>query len=118
MSVTLDGFIAMLDTLPETEQVDAGNWTALKVCGKGYGYIWEKTRTVGLKATLDEQIALVAERPEVFKIQFTAGQFGWIVVHLEGIEPDELLELVTEAWCLTAPKRLVDAHEFGSLYDE
>ncbi|MFD4468295.1 MmcQ/YjbR family DNA-binding protein [Rhodococcus sp. NPDC058505] len=118
MSVTLDGFIAMLDTLPETEQVDAGNWTALKVCGKGYGYIWEKTRTVGLKATLDEQIALVAERPEVFEIQFTAGQFGWIVVHLEGIESDELLELVTEAWCLTAPKRLVDAHEFGSLYDE
>ncbi|MFF0818739.1 MmcQ/YjbR family DNA-binding protein [Rhodococcus sp. NPDC003318] len=118
MGVTVDEFVAMLDTLPETEQHEAGNWIALKVCGKGYGYIWEKTETVGLKATLDEQIALVAERPDVFEVQFTAGQFGWVVVHLEGIEADELLELVTEAWCLTAPRRLVEAHEFGSLYDE
>ncbi|MGW4482187.1 MmcQ/YjbR family DNA-binding protein [Rhodococcus triatomae] len=118
MAVTVDRFLSMLDTLPETQQVDAGKWIALKVGGKGYGYVWEKTRTVGLKATLDEQTALVAERPEVFEVQFTAGQFGWVVVYLDGIDADELLELVTEAWCLTAPRNLVAAHEFGHLYDE
>ncbi|GAA4472176.1 hypothetical protein GCM10023094_03980 [Rhodococcus olei] len=118
MGVTVEEFLAMLETLPETEQIDTGNWIALKVGGKGYAYIWEKTQTVGLKATLDEQIALVAERPDVFEVQFTSGQFGWVVVHLEGIEADELLELVTEAWCLTAPRRLVQEHEFGNLYDE
>ncbi|MFD4179640.1 MmcQ/YjbR family DNA-binding protein [Rhodococcus sp. NPDC058514] len=118
MGVTVDEFLTMLDTLPETEQSSGGNWIGLKVCGKGFGYIWEKTETVGLKTTLDEQIALVAERPEVFEVQFTTSQFGWVVVQLARIEPDELLELVTEAWCLTAPKRLVEAHEFGSLYDE
>ncbi|WP_181762996.1 MmcQ/YjbR family DNA-binding protein [Rhodococcus spelaei] len=118
MSVTVDEFLTMLGTLPETTQTDTGNWISLKVGGKGFGFVWEKTQTVGLKATLDEQIALVAERPEVFEVQFTAGQFGWVVVHLPKIESDELLELVTEAWALTAPKRLVSAHEFGSLYDE
>ncbi|MEU8265796.1 MmcQ/YjbR family DNA-binding protein [Sphaerisporangium sp. NPDC049002] len=115
MGVTVDEFLVMLDQLPEVKQSDGDDWIALKVRGKGFGYLWEKTETVGLKATIDEQIALVAERPEVFEPQFTAGRFGWVVVHLAKIDPDELLELVTEAWCLTAPRQLVDAHESGPL---
>jgi len=31
------------------------------------------------------------------------------VVHLEGVERDELAELVFEAWRLTAPAELVEA---------
>ncbi|WP_344969454.1 MmcQ/YjbR family DNA-binding protein [Streptosporangium fragile] len=113
MGVSVDEFLEMLDKLPEVEQSDGGDWVSLKVRGKGFGYLWEKTETVGLKATIEEQIALVAERPEVFEVQFTAGRFGWVVVHLARIDAEELFELVTEAWCLTAPKRLVDAHEAG-----
>jgi hypothetical protein len=113
MGVSVDEFLEMLDELPEVQQNEGGEWTSLKVRGKGFGYLWEKTETVGLKATLEEQIALVAERPEVFEPQFTAGRFGWVVVHLAKIDADELQELVTEAWCLTAPKSLVDAHEAG-----
>jgi hypothetical protein len=113
MGVSVDGFLEMLGGLPEVEQSDGGNWISLKVRGKGFGYLWEKTETVGLKATLEEQIALVAERPEVFEAQFTTGRFGWVVVHLAKIDAVELFELVTEAWCLTAPKQLVDAHEAG-----
>lgn len=109
--MSVDEFLDMLDRLPEAKQHFGGDWVALKVRGKGFGYLWEKTRTVGLKATIEEQLALVAERPEVFEIQFTAGRFGWVVVHLDGIEADEMFELVTEAWVLTAPKALVDAHE-------
>ena len=47
------------------------------------------------------------ERPEVFEVQFTAGGFGWVVVYLEGIEADELAELVFEAWRLSAPDELI-----------
>ncbi|MFF5209061.1 MmcQ/YjbR family DNA-binding protein [Streptosporangium sp. NPDC000396] len=113
MGVSVDEFLKMLKRLPEVEQSDGGNWVSLKVRGKGFGYLWEKTRTVGLKATIEEQIALVAERPEVFEVQFTTGRFGWVVVHLDKIDPEELFELVTEAWLLTAPKQLADAHEIG-----
>ncbi len=111
MGVSVDEFLDMVRQLPETKQGDGGEWVSLKVRGKGFGYLWEKTETVGLKSTIEEQLALVAERPEVFEIQFTAGRFGWVVVHLAKIDADELFELVTEAWCLTAPKQLVDAHE-------
>jgi hypothetical protein len=113
MGVSIGEFLGMLDELPEVEQSDGGSWVSLKVRGKGFGYLWGQTETVGLKATIEEQIAMVAERPEVFEVQFTAGRFGWVVVHLGKIDSEELFELVTEAWCLTAPKQLVDAHEAG-----
>ncbi len=105
----------MLDRLPQVTQGHGGDWIALKVAGKGFGYLWERTETAGLKATIEEQIAMVAERPEVFEPQFTAGRFGWVVVHLTKIDADELFELVTEAWCLTAPKHLLDSHDSGRL---
>jgi hypothetical protein len=114
MGVSVDEFLKMLGQLPEVKQNDGDGWVSLKVHGRGFGYLWEKTETVGLKATIEEQIAMVAERPEVFEVQFTAGRFGWVVVHLEKIDSEELFELVNEAWCLTAPKQLVDAHEAGS----
>ncbi|MDP9866406.1 MULTISPECIES: MmcQ/YjbR family DNA-binding protein [Streptosporangium] len=111
MGVRVDEFLEMLDRLPEVTRSDGGNWVSLKVRGKGFGYLWEETETVGLKATIEEQLALVAERPEVFEVQFTMGRFGWVVVHLAKIDAEELFELVTEAWCLTAPKQMVAAHE-------
>ncbi|WP_084964912.1 MmcQ/YjbR family DNA-binding protein [Thermoactinospora rubra] len=109
--VTVDEFLEIVEGLPEVRLSDGGEWTSLKVRGKGFGYLWERTRTVGLKATVAEQKALVAERPDVFEEQFTAGRFGWVVVHLDRIDRDELEELVDEAWCLTAPRQLVAAHE-------
>lgn len=112
MGVTIDEFLGILDRLPEVRQVPGGDWVAMKVRDKGFGYLWERTETVGLKATIDEQIALVSERPEVFEKQFTTDRFGWVVVHLAKIDLDELTELVTEAWYLTAPKSLADTYEF------
>ncbi|TDC10846.1 MmcQ/YjbR family DNA-binding protein [Nonomuraea longispora] len=111
MGVSVDEFLALLDELPEVRMSHGGEWIGLKVRDKGFGYLWEATETVGLKATIEEQIALVAERPEVFEVQFTAGRFGWVVVHLDRIDRDELFELVAEAWCLTAPKQLVAEFE-------
>ncbi|TMR38999.1 MmcQ/YjbR family DNA-binding protein [Nonomuraea zeae] len=117
MGVSVDEFLELLDELPKVRMSHGGDWVALKVHDKGFGYLWEATETVGLKATIEEQIALVAERPEVFEVQFTAGRFGWVVVHLDGIDREELFELVAEAWCLTAPKQLVAdfeaAHQIG-----
>lgn len=111
MGVSVDEFLDLLEELPEVRMSHGGEWIGLKVRGKGFGYLWEATETVGLKATIEEQIALVSERPEVFEVQFTAGRFGWVVVHLDRIDRDELFELVAEAWCLTAPRPMVAAFE-------
>ncbi|GAB3974352.1 hypothetical protein GCM10027615_39670 [Plantactinospora veratri] len=103
-------FLRMVDTLAEVERAQARDYTSFSVRGTRFGYHWPRTRTVGLKQTLSEQAALVAERPDVFEVQFTSGGFGWVVVQLPRIDADELAELVYEAWSLSAPGDLVDGH--------
>ena len=98
----------LADQLPEVTRVDNGRYWRLTVGDKPFGYVWEPTGTVGLKQTIAEQLAMVAERPETFEVQFTSGGFGWVVVTFAGVERDELAELVFEAWRLTAPAALVD----------
>ena len=109
VGVHSDDFRQLVGQLEGVEPTDHGRYTQFSVHGRGFGYLWLPTQTVGLKQPLSEQIALVAERPEVFEVQFTAGSFGWVVVHLAGIERDELAELTYEAWRLTAPAELVEA---------
>lgn len=107
MAVSSKQFLKILDGLTEVQRSQATEWDSFSVRGKRFGYYWPRTQTVGLKQTISEQLALVAERPDVFEVQFTSGGFGWVVVYLEGVEADELEELVFEAWRLSAPEELV-----------
>lgn len=108
MGVSSVQFLRMVDRLAEVERAEARDYTSFSVRGKRFGYYWPRTKTVGLKQTLSEQLALVAERPDVFEVQFTAGGFGWVVVYLSKIDADELTELLYESWRLSAPELLVD----------
>ena len=105
---SITDFFDLADQLPEVTRADAGRYWRIAVGDQTFGYLWEPTRTVGLKQTIPEQLALVAERPETFEVQFTSGGFGWVVVRLGGVERDELAELTFEAWRLTAPAVLID----------
>lgn len=108
MGCTLDDFWSLVRQLPEVGRHDHDRYWRLEVAGRNFAYLWEPTRTVGLKQTVSEQLALVDERPDVFEVQFTSGGFGWVVVHVEGVARDELAELVFEAWRLSAPEELAD----------
>jgi hypothetical protein len=107
---SITDFFDLADQLPGVTRADNGRYWRIAVSNQTFGYLWEPTRTVGLKQTIPEQLALVAERPETFEVQFTTGAFGWVVVRLEGVERDELAELTFEAWRLTAPAGLIDRH--------
>jgi hypothetical protein len=98
----------LVDQLPGTARSDNGRYWRMAVENRTFGYVWEPTGTVGLKQTLAEQLALVAERPETFEVQFTSGGFGWVVVRMAGVARDELAELTFEAWRLTASAGLID----------
>lgn len=99
----------MAAQLPEVAVEDRSRYHQFDVEGKTFAYLWTPTRTVGLKQTLAEQLALVSERPQVFEVQFTTQRYGWVVVYVERIERDELAELTFEAWRLTASRPLTDA---------
>ena len=109
MPCEIADFLELVHQLEQVTQRDRERWSAFDVGGRTFGYLWPATRTVGLKQTIAEQLALVGERPEVFEVQYTAYGFGWVVCRLEGLERDELAELTFEAWRLTAPAALVEA---------
>lgn len=104
----IDDFFELADQLPEVTRTDNDHYWRIAVADRTFSYLWERTATVGLKQTIAEQLALVAERPETFEVQFTSGGFGWVVVRLAGVERDELAELTFEAWRLTAPAALLE----------
>jgi len=103
----VDDFTDLVGQLPAVTHSEHGRYAKYVVAAKTFAYLWPDTATVGLKQTIAEQVALVTERPETFETQFTAGGFGWVVVHLERVERDELAELAFEAWRLSAPPPLV-----------
>jgi len=111
VSTGIADFLDLVHQLEDVVETDHGRYRRFEVGGRTFGYLWEPTRTVGLKQTIAEQQALVAERPEVFEVQYTAYGFGWVVVSLEGVQRDELAELTFEAWRLTAPPGLVEARD-------
>jgi hypothetical protein len=106
---SIEDFEQLLGQLEEVQVSHHGRYDKLEVAGRTFGYVWPATRTVGLKQTLAEQAALVGERPEIFEVQFTAGGFGWVVAHLEGVDRTELAELTFEAWRLSAPAQVAAA---------
>jgi hypothetical protein len=109
VATAIADFLDLVHQLEAVSETDHDRYLRFDVSDRTFGYLWEPTRTVGLKQTIAEQLALVAERPDVFEVQFTAGGFGWVVVHLDGVERDELAELTFEAWRLSAPASLVAA---------
>jgi hypothetical protein len=112
--ISIDEAVDIMLGLPEVEQRAYGeDGFSLRVRGKGFAYVNEPKQRAMIKATLAEREALVATDPAVFQPAWSSGQFGWVEVQLTAVAPDEFAELITEAWRLTAPKRLVAAHDAG-----
>lgn len=62
--------------------------------------------SASVKATKAAQRALTTSDPDIFSVPAYVGIHGWVGINLARVDPKELRELVTEAWMLTAPKRL------------
>jgi hypothetical protein len=98
--------------LPEAhEKLTWGVHPTFRVRDKIFAIVSEDGRSVRLKATRDAQEALVRSEPETFFFPSHVGRHGWVGVELERVDPDELRELLEEAWRLTAPKRVVAAFD-------
>jgi len=61
-----------------------------------------------------ERDALVAAEPDKFELPASDLRYNWVRARLAALEPDELRELVTDAWTMVVPKR-VAAEYFESI---
>jgi hypothetical protein len=93
--------------------------------GTSYGtpaFHVRKTLFVRLHQDGDALVVKIAEAdramrmradPETFYITDHYRNYPWILVRLATVDPADLADLLTEAWRMSAPKRLIDEHEGG-----
>jgi hypothetical protein len=101
-------------TLPEAQERETWETATFRVRDKIFMMFSEHERHAWIKATFDEQQALVTMDPVGFFVPPYVGPKGWIGVVISKADADEVRELVTEAWRLTAPKRLVAGFDEGA----
>jgi hypothetical protein len=97
--------------LPEARELETWGHPTFRVRDKIFASLAPDGRTAGVKATLEAQQALIATDPATFSASDYTGRFGWTTIQLANVDPDELEELVVEAWRRTAPKKLVAAFD-------
>lgn len=108
---TLRGWLA---ALPEFEELETWGHPTFRVRGRMFGSLDEETPAATFKASREEQAALLEQDPGTFSVPAYVGTHGWVRIRLAGVDPDQLHEIVVEAWRRTAPARVVRAWEQAS----
>jgi len=101
-----DDFRTLALALPEAEERETWGHPTFRVRDKMFASMAEDGSSASIKATKEAQAALVGSEPEVFSVPAYVGVHGWVGVALALVDPEELRELVAEAWLMTAPNRL------------
>ncbi|MGZ0151069.1 MmcQ/YjbR family DNA-binding protein [Kribbella sp. WER1] len=97
--------VKVMAGLPGAEEQEGwAGQPVFKVRNKSFAYLSEDQTRMHLKVAREEQEALVAEDPAVFTASWGD---TWVLVELGPADAEEIGELITEAWRLSAPKYLV-----------
>jgi predicted DNA-binding protein (MmcQ/YjbR family) len=103
---------ALCAELPETFEVEAWGHPTFRV-GSGRGKMFCTAAVDGssitLKADPVEREALLQQGDPFYLPPYTGGK-GWVGVQLDGqgVDWEEVAELIATAFCLIAPKRLAE----------
>jgi hypothetical protein len=102
--------------LPGGEEVMVPEWghPTLRVNKKMFAAGAPDSPTISVKASKEEQAELIATAPETYAVAPYTGRYGWVTVTLATAHPEELRDLVIEAWRRTAPKKLVKEYDTGT----
>ena len=112
--ITADELRRVVQSLPEAEERETWGHPTFRVRDKMFATMSDDGQQATVKATKQEQAALIAAAPETFGIPDYVGRHGWVSIQLATVDPTEARELMVEAWRQTAPKRLVTAYDAGS----
>jgi predicted DNA-binding protein (MmcQ/YjbR family) len=108
VTARLDRLRKVCLALPEaTEQVTWGTDLTFRVRNKIFAITGEDAGGVTVKATPDDQEALVATHPRVTVAAYV-GRYGWVSVDLtgKGLDWGMVEDLVRDSYRLVAPKTL------------
>jgi hypothetical protein len=103
--------VKMSSELPDVVLKEGVDWTNITFRGKGFAWVNHAENRAMIKARHEERDALLASSPAVYEAGWASNSTAWVRVRLELADPDEVLELLEEAWRMTATKRVVRAFD-------
>jgi hypothetical protein len=103
--------VEMSRALPEVLVKESVNWTNITFKGRGFAWVDHPANRALLKAHHDERDALLATSPHVYEAGWTTNSTAWVTIHLELADPEEVSELLEEAWRMTATKKAIAAYD-------
>ena len=104
--LTGDDLRALALALPEVEERETWGEATFRVRAKIFIIMRTDGTAASIKASLDDQAALIALDPATFAVAPYTGRYGWVSVQLATADPDMLRDVVVSAWRRTAPRRL------------
>ena len=109
---TWDDVVTIALGLPGVEESTSYGTPSLKVRGKFMCRLRTDPDALVLRVSdLGEREALLQGQPDAFFSTPHYDGHPYVLVRLEAVDPQELAELVEEAWRIRAPKRVVRAYE-------
>ncbi|PRY00993.1 MmcQ/YjbR family DNA-binding protein [Allonocardiopsis opalescens] len=104
---------AVARELPGAEEGTSYGTPAFRVRGRGFVRMHDDGERLVVRTTMEERDLLHGHDPETFTVPEHYRAYPYVVVVLERADPDELRDLVVEAWRLRAPKRLRESYDAG-----
>jgi len=99
-------------SLPESAEKPYNRLPSFRVRGTLFLRIHEQPDAFFVPCgSLEERDELLGADPGTFFITPHYEGYPGVLVRLSQIDPDEMTELVTEAWRLSAPKRILAAYD-------
>ncbi len=112
--VTVEDVRAVAMALPRTEEHLIRDRVKFRIGRIVYCAISRDETTMGFGFPKEEREATIAAEPDRFFMPSVGDQrFNWIEAYMSALDPDEMRELVIDAWRGCVPKRVAAAYAEG-----
>jgi hypothetical protein len=109
--VTVDDVREVVRDLPRSYEVLVRDRVKFRVGSLVYVAFSRDETTMGVAFPKAERQAMVDSRPDLFELPPQSDlRFNWIQLRTAALDPDEMRELVLDAWRMVVPKRVAREH--------
>jgi hypothetical protein len=118
MAVTVGEVQELARTLPRSSEAWVRGRLKFRVGRIVFLSFSKDGSTMGCGFPKEWRAALVESEPHKFSLPSESDmRYHWVHVRLDAIDPDEMRDLVENAWALCAPKFLVEEYAAGQGYE-
>jgi hypothetical protein len=113
MAVTVEDARSMALSLPNVTEQDHHGMASFRIGGKIFATVPDE-QYLRVMVDEDEIHAAVSENPAVFRELYWGTRLACLVVDLAGASPQQVRELLNEAWLRKAPAVLARQFQSGA----